>query len=119
MKKRNLIVCILLAIITCGIYGIYWFVVVTTASNKMVEKNKTANGGMAFLFGIITAGIYLFYWAYKMSAKRGEALGIKSNPIGCLLLTFIFGTLAGLWTGQSTINEYLDKHPEAPAPKAE
>ena len=29
IKERNIVLCILLSIITCGIYGIYWFCTLT------------------------------------------------------------------------------------------
>ncbi|MCR5297346.1 MAG: DUF4234 domain-containing protein, partial [Clostridiales bacterium] len=33
MKNRNIVVCIILSIVTLGIYGIYWFIKMTDESN--------------------------------------------------------------------------------------
>lgn len=29
IQQRNIAVCIILSIVTCGIYGIYWFIVLS------------------------------------------------------------------------------------------
>ena len=68
IAKREIIVALLLSLITCGIYGIYWFITMTDESNKVSGDNSTS-GGMAFLFTILTCGIYSIYWYYKMGQK--------------------------------------------------
>lgn len=52
IKNRNVVLAIILSMVTCGIYGIYWFIVMTDESNSLVDKNKTAGGGTAFLFTV-------------------------------------------------------------------
>ena len=39
-KERNVALAIVFTIITCGIYGIYWFVVLTDEVKQKVEMNK-------------------------------------------------------------------------------
>ncbi len=39
-KKRDIVVSIILSIVTCGIYGIYWFVVMTDESNELATTKK-------------------------------------------------------------------------------
>ncbi len=69
-KERNLITSILLSICTCGIYAIYWFIVLTDESNEMAEEeDRTASGVVALLLSVVTCGIYGYYWAYKMGKK--------------------------------------------------
>ena len=77
IPTRNIVSCIILSIITCGIYSIYWFIVMTDESNYLVDE-KSASGGMAFLYTILTCGIYAIYWNYKMGKKMTEA-GNKYN----------------------------------------
>lgn len=77
ITKREIALCIVLSIITCGIYGLVWFVLMTNESNNLVEE-KTANGVLALLYTILTCGIYSIYWNYKMGKKMYEA-GLKSN----------------------------------------
>lgn len=72
MKKKNIATCIILSIITCGIYGIYWFVNLTDDAAR-VNEDPNFSGGKAILFTLITCGIYSFYWYYKMGKEIYEA----------------------------------------------
>lgn len=77
ITKREIVLCIVLSIITCGIYGLVWFVLMTNDSNNLADE-KTASGGLALLYTILTCGIYFFYWNYKMGKKMHES-GLKYN----------------------------------------
>ena len=68
VQQRSIAVCIILSIVTCGIYGIYWFICLTDDTNTVYGAQGTS-GGMAFLFSLITCGIYSFYWMYKQGEK--------------------------------------------------
>lgn len=56
--NRDIAMCVILSIVTCGIYGLYWFICLTDDSNKVSDMEKTATGGMSLLYTIITCGIY-------------------------------------------------------------
>lgn len=68
VKRREIAVCIILSIVTCGIYALYWMACVTDDVNFMLNERDTT-GGMCVLLTIITCGIYGYYWAYKMGTK--------------------------------------------------
>lgn len=95
LPERNIVVCILLSLITCGIYGIYWFIVMTDESN-MVSDEQTASGGTAFLFTIITCGIYFYYWNYKMGQKLHQAGQKYNKPIGDNSIVYLLLSIFGL-----------------------
>lgn len=95
LPERNIVVCILLSLITCGIYSIYWFIVMTDESN-MVSDEQTASGGMAFLFTIITCGIYFYYWNYKMGQKLHQAGQKYNKPIGDNSIVYLLLSIFGL-----------------------
>lgn len=81
MKMRNIGLSIFLSIITCGIYAIYWFVVLTNETNEASgHATDEPSGGIAFLFSLITCGIYGIYWAYKMGEKMNEAKAARNIP---------------------------------------
>lgn len=65
IQKRNIVTCILLSLVTCGIYGIVWFINMTD-DVAYLSEDPEMSGGKAFLFTLITCGIYSFFWAYKM-----------------------------------------------------
>ena len=98
ITKRNLATCIILSIVTCGIYSLYWFIVVTDDAKNVSNDVEGASGGTALLLSIITCNIYGFYWAYKQGERldnarymRGMAGGGNSNILFLLLQIFGLG----------------------------
>lgn len=94
IENRSIVKCILLSIITCGIYGIIWFINLTDDVARASGDNSIS-GGKAFLFGILTCGIYYYYWAYKMGkllqvAKAKNGKNADDNSILYLILQ-VFG----------------------------
>ena len=45
--NRNIALCIIFSLLTCGIYGLYWFVKLTDELNYNAQT-KTAGGGNSF-----------------------------------------------------------------------
>lgn len=95
VQIRSIATCIILSIITCGIYAIIWFINLTDDTNRLSQEPSPTTGGTAFLLSIITCGIYSLYWAYKQGerlerirASRGLAPG--SLPVLYLVLS-VFG----------------------------
>ncbi len=81
MVKRNIGLCIVLSIITCGIYGIYWFIVLADETNAVSGHTQDGtSGGIAFLLTLVTCGIYGIYWAYKQGEKLNEAKAMRNMP---------------------------------------
>ena len=104
-KNRNIALCIIFSIITCGIYGIYWFICLTNDLNSLTSDDYQTSGGVAFLLTLITCGIYGFYWAYKMGSKV-DTLKPNSNHTILFLVLQIFGlAIVNYCIMQSAINE--------------
>ena len=96
VKERNIAVCIILSLVTCGIYGIYWFICLTDEANNASNSTGTS-GGMAFLLSLVTCGIYTFYWMFKQGEKidsAKSARGIESS--GNSGIIYLVLTLFGL-----------------------
>ncbi len=88
-KRRSIPICILLCIVTCGIYAIYWFVSLTNEINELSGHINDTSGGMSVLFTILTCGIYSIYWSYKMGEKLDEVrfqLGVPRGSQGVIYL---------------------------------
>lgn len=77
IQARNIVVAVLLTFVTCGIYGIFWFISMTDESNSLSDES-CASGATAFLYTLITCGIYGIYWNYKMGQKMAN-IGKKYN----------------------------------------
>ena len=78
MKKRDVVVSIILSVVTCGIYGIIWFISLNDDAKQLAEDHDAPSGGIAFLLGLVTCGIYMIYWNYKMG-KRVYEIQLKNN----------------------------------------
>lgn len=94
-QQRNIAVSILLTIFTCGIYGIYWFIVLNNDVKAASKDETLASGGVAFLLTVVTCGLYGIYWAYRMgkgveAARKRAGLEATDNSILYLVLQ-IFG----------------------------
>ena len=103
IERRNIAVCIVLTLVTCGIYGIYWIVCLTNDVNTVSGDVNGTSGGMVVLLTIVTCGIYGIYWAYKQGEKLDftkNNRGIPSSNSGVLYLIlqiFGFGIIAYAW----------------------
>lgn len=80
INKRNLAVSIILTIVTCGIYGIYWFIVMTDDTKNVSGDINGASGGVAFLLTLVTCNIYGYYWAYKQGERIDNAKNARGIP---------------------------------------
>ncbi|MDO5601729.1 MAG: DUF4234 domain-containing protein [Oscillospiraceae bacterium] len=89
VQRREIFICILLSIVTCGIYSIYWFIKLTNDVNYLSGLVNQTSGGMAFLFTLLTCNIYGLYWAYNMGEKLDMAKkqrGVPASNGGLLFL---------------------------------
>lgn len=113
IKERNIVVAILLSIVTCGIYGIYWFITMTDDVGK-ANEDPNFTGVKAFVFTLITCGIYNFYWNYKIGKEMYEAKqkrGMQGNDNSTLyLILSIFGlSIVTYCLVQNDLNEMATK----------
>ena len=91
IKERSIVTAIILSIVTCGIYGIIWFVALTNEMNKASGRVNDTNGGTAFLLNLVTCGIYGIFWAYKMGEKRDIVANEKGSSNILYLVLCLFG----------------------------
>lgn len=81
VQNRSIGLNIVLSIVTCGIYGIYWFITLTNDVNTASNHSQDGtSGGVAFLLTLVTCGIYGYYWAYKQGEKINEAKAMRNMP---------------------------------------
>lgn len=109
--KRSIALCIILSIVTCGIYGIYWFICVTNDTNVVSgHASDGTSGGVAFILSVITCNIYGLYWAYKLDEAK-VAKGIPSSNSGILyLILCLLGLGIIAWAlMQSELNKFAEQ----------
>ena len=104
-QNRSIAKCIVLSIITCGIYGMYWFVVATDDVGRVTNRPGTS-GGLSLVFSLITCGIYGLYWAWSLGEKLDAAGVPGSFPIIFLVLNIFGFSLVTLALIQNELNKY-------------
>ncbi|WP_036611087.1 DUF4234 domain-containing protein [Oribacterium sp. P6A1] len=95
VNKRDIVISILLSIVTCGIYMLYWHYCIARDVNEVTDHREDTSAGMVLLLSIVTCGIYKFYWLYRTGTKLDETFskcGRQNQNRGILfLLLSIFG----------------------------
>lgn len=105
IKSRNIALAIILTIITCGLYGIYWQVKVNDEALEL-SGEKGPNGVVVILLTIITCGIYSYFWAYKMGVCTDKMKGVQNGNTGILyiILAFVGLSIVNMALTQDAIN---------------
>lgn len=102
---RSIVLAIILTLITCGLYGLYWMCKVNDELNLLAGNDRGTSGGMVVVFEIITCGIYGIYWAYKMGQNCACLNGDSSGSILYLLLALFGFQIINLALFQDMINK--------------
>lgn len=79
-EERNIVLNLILTIITCGIYGLVWFVQITDDAREYSGDTEMQSGALALVLTIITCGLYGFYWDYKMAKMLQDAQSKNNLP---------------------------------------
>lgn len=109
IKTRSIVTAIILTIITCGIYSIYWMVKLNDELNTIAQK-RGISGGMLILLSIVTCGIYSYYWYYKMGENVDEINKNSSNTPILYIILAIFGfSIVNLALMQDAINKAVEE----------
>ena len=92
IKERSVGLAIVLTIITCGIYGIYWLICLADDMNQLANDGDNTSGGVVFLLTLVTCGIYGIYWSYKQGQRVDALKGAQGGSTGILYLVLeLFG----------------------------
>lgn len=93
--RRDIVISIILTLVTCGVYGLYWWYKQMEAINAWLNREEYSFWMVLFL-SVVTCGIYYIYIEYKMAVsinaiQQENGFNVNSSlPLICLLLA-IFG----------------------------
>lgn len=120
-EQRNIVMCIVLSIITCGIYAYYWMY--QLAQDMYNEQTTGVPGGvsttpgMTVLLGIITCNIFALYayyqWGEQISAiyaKYGRQQ--ENRGVMYLLLGLLTGGIVPMALLQNDLNNLSEPPPQ-------
>lgn len=111
IQRRSIGLCIVLTIITCGIYGLYWLYCLAEDVNLATARPNAPSGGLVLLLTIVTCDIYGLYWLYRAGDdldRRRVAQGQMAGHLGILYLVLgVLGlSIVSYALMQSELNEY-------------
>jgi hypothetical protein len=111
-EKREPGMVILFTILTCGIYGLWWFHTYATETKNALGR-QDLNPGRDLLLTFLTCGIWgiiAFYYNYpKLFVDMQRRVGLPPNDISSttLLLGILFSP-AAIYIIQSELNKIWD-----------
>lgn len=107
--NRNIVLCIVLTVVTCGIYGIYWMICLNNEINQLAGETEATSGGMVVLLTIVTCGIYGLFWFFKMGERVDKIKGVAGGSTNIIYLVLsIFGlAIVNYCLMQDTINKVV------------
>ncbi|MGM9946709.1 GYF domain-containing protein [Floccifex sp.] len=109
IQKRSVGLYLLLTIVTCGIFGLYWMYCIARDTDTLCQ-NQTTSPGMVVLLSFITCGVYGWYFYYR-TCKRLHALQfsngyvVPDDSVIVLILALLSFSIVSLCIIQSTIND--------------
>ena len=106
MQRRNIGLCVVFAIIPCGIYMFYWMYQINETARRINPQRWNTDGGMVILFTIITCGIYGYYWNYQMGKAFQVFPDVTDNSILYLILSILNLDIVNYCLIQNDINRY-------------
>ncbi len=81
VPSRSIPLYLILTIVTCGIFGLYWIVCLVNDLNTAAGTQNDTNGIVVLLLDIVTCGIYGLYWMYKAGEKVGMIKQRRGIPV--------------------------------------
>lgn len=118
VQNRNIALSLILSIVTCGIYGLYWIYCLAKDVNTLCNAQNKPMGtepGLVVVFSLVTCGVYDIYFYWK-SAKLLHSLtysnyAVEDNSL-ILALLQVFGLgIVSSCILQSTLND-IQKYAE-------
>lgn len=100
VKEKSIGLCVVLSLVTCGLYGLYWLYSIAKDLNELCasqNQEKGPDAGLVVVLSIVTCGIYLLYYfwkAGKMVSSLTYENGTHPSDDGIVLMVLSFFKLS-------------------------
>ena len=108
---------ILLTLITCGIYGLFWQYKQMNVLNAWLRRDEF-NFFVWLLLAIVTLGLFAIYYEYKMAKGINEIQAANGMAVHddlaviCLVLSLFGLQIVSLAIQQADINNFYGDNPD-------
>ena len=111
IKQRSVAMVIILTLITCGIYGVFWMYAITEELSH-ATNDPNFSGAKALIFILLTCGIYGFFWYYTVGQKIAEMqrqhnMLIKDNGVLFIVLAIFGLEIISMGIIQAEMNKFV------------
>ena len=108
VKERNIVVCILLTLVTCGIYSIYWYIMLTKEAVSVKDPSDSAVLEILLMLFLPFVGIFL---TEKKFAEGCANRGIphSDNSVLYLILGLLGLGIVGVCMLQNDLNKLANR----------
>ena len=114
VKEKSIGLCVVLSLVTCFIYSIYWLYTIAHDLNDLCESQNQEKGvepGLVVVLSIVTCGIYLLYYLWKAgkmvsSLTRSNGHHPSDDSIVLMVLSILQLSLVSFCILQSHINDF-------------
>ncbi len=104
IKQRNIVTCILLTLITCGIYGIYWMIML--AKEAVSVKDPADSGVLEIVLMLFLPFLGIFLCEKKLAEGCAEkGIAHTDNSVLYLILGLVGLGIVGICMLQSDLNK--------------
>lgn len=122
IQRKNFWAFIGLTLVTCGIYGIIFWVQTVKDINTILQGDgeDTTDYIVVLLLSLVTCGIYTFFWYYKLGerlSKNDSRYGLQIKETGSTYLLWMIlgsfiavGPFVGIYLLIQNINQYIDAY---------
>jgi Domain of unknown function (DUF4234) len=110
--KRDPVMILVYTLITCGIYGIWWWYTMMTEVKNALNR-QDINPVMELVLSLVTCHIYMIYLCYKypkLMLEMQQRAGMPPNDIStiCVILPLFGVTIVSLILMQTELNKIWD-----------
>lgn len=115
---RNVAEGVILTLITCGIYNLFWNWHQMEACNELVGREEFSPGKV-FLLSLVTCGLYFIYYQHNMGGviveiQRKRSLPLYENlPLVSLFLSLFGMSIIVDAIHQHELNKFYPEQPKA------
>ena len=108
VKERNIVVCILLTLVTCGIYSIYWYIMLAKEAVSVKDPSDSAVLEILLMLFLPFVGIFL---TEKKFAEGCANRGIphSDNSVLYLILGLLGLGIVGVCMLQNDLNKLANR----------
>ncbi|MDL2233336.1 DUF4234 domain-containing protein [Ruminococcaceae bacterium OttesenSCG-928-L11] len=95
MTQKNIALNIILSVVTCGIYGIYWYYCIATDIYNS-RNNISTTPILTIVLNLVTCGIYGIYVYYKWGKAMYEVCTERGIPCEDRSILYLILSIFGL-----------------------